>query len=497
MGKEILTMKHISKSFPGVKALDDVEFHIYEGEVMGFLGENGAGKSTLMKILSGVYIKDAGTITLDGEPYEVNRPSEAMEKGVAIIHQELNLVPAMNVYENIFLGREPVQGGGRLKKAEMRTRARELLAMLQVNIDPDCPVSSLSIAQQQMVEVAKALSLNAHIIIMDEPTGTLTTQEVHSLFQVIRRLTAANKGIVYISHRLEEIDQICDRYIVLRDGKFIGERRVAESQQDEMIRMMVGRTMEEQMSYVPAHPEGVLLDVRHLTTDDVTDISFTVRAGEIVGLAGLVGAGRTELAHALYGAAPIRQGEILLNGQDARARSPREAIDHGIVYVSEDRKSDGLILNMTVQENMTLPSLKKFTKNGRIDKAAERKATEGYVAGLAVKTPSIHQVVDYLSGGNQQKVAIAKALMTEPEVLVLDEPTRGIDVGAKHEIYELLNEIKARGKAVLMISSDMPEILGICDRILVMNEGRLKGELMRDEATQERIMEKIVEDVEA
>lgn len=497
MGREILTMEHISKSFPGVKALDDVDFHIYEGEVMGFLGENGAGKSTLMKILSGVYTKDAGAITLDGAPYEVSQPSEAMEKGVAIIHQELNLVPDMTVYENIFLGREVVDGAKRLKKAEMRQKAQELMAMLHVSLDPDAPVSSLSIAQQQMVEVAKALSLNARIIIMDEPTDTLTTQEVTSLFEVIRRLTAVNKGIVYISHRLEEIDQICDRYIVLRDGKAIGERIVAQSTQDEMIRMMVGRPMEEQMAYVPAKAGEVLLDVSHLTTDDVTDISFTLRAGEIVGLAGLVGAGRTELAHALYGASAIQHGDITLNGADARSKSPRDAIDHGIVYVSEDRKSDGLILNLSVKENMTLPSLDQFTKNGRIDKDAERRAAEGYVQSLAVKTPSIQQTVESLSGGNQQKVAIAKALMTDPEVLVLDEPTRGIDVGAKHEIYELLNEIKSRGKAVLMISSDMPEILGICDRILVMNEGRLKGELSRDEATQERIMEKIVEGVDA
>ena len=492
MGKEILKMENISKSFPGVKALDDVNFTVYENEVMALLGENGAGKSTLMKILSGVYTKDEGKIILEGEEVDITSPSDATAKGIAIIHQELNLVPYLTVYENIFLGREMKSPYGGLYKKEMIKQSREILERLKVNISPTTTVNYLSIAQQQMVEIAKALSLNAKIIIMDEPTDTLTDNEVSSLFEIIRELKKQGKGLVYISHRIKEVFEVCDKLTVLRDGQFVGERNVSEVDEGEIIRLMVGRTLDEQFPYIKTDYDEEVLKVENLNNEYVKDLSFTLKKGEILGISGLVGAGRTELAKTLYGFYKKDTGKIILNGEELNLNSPKEALDKGIVYVSEDRKSDGLILIMDVKSNITISALEKFKTFLGLDKKKEYEVAEEYKEKINIKTPSLYQQVKNLSGGNQQKVAIAKSLLTDPKVLILDEPTRGVDVGAKREIYDLLNEIKKEGRSIIMISSEMPEILGMSDRILVMHEGELKGELNREEATQEKIMSYIV-----
>ena len=493
MGKPILVMEMISKSFPGVKALDSVNFTVYENEVMALLGENGAGKSTLMKILSGVYKRDSGQIILEGQPVEMISPKDATDKGIAIIHQELNLIPYLTVYENIFLGRELKLATGVLNKREMIRQSDELLRKLKVNINPNVKVNTLSIAQQQMVEIAKALSLNAKIIIMDEPTDTLTDQEVENLFEIIRELKKEGKGIVYISHRLKEVFEICDKLTVLRDGQFIAEKKVSEVDEDEIIRLMVGRTLEEQFPYIKTNFQEEVLNVENLSNEYIKDIGFTLRKGEILGISGLVGAGRTELAKTLYGVYKKDRGTVTLDGEKVNLRTPKEALDKGIVYVSEDRKHDGLILMMDVRSNMTISALEKFKRFLGIDKKKENRIASEYREKINIKkSPSLHQKVQNLSGGNQQKVAIAKSLLTDPKVLILDEPTRGVDVGAKKEIYDLLNKIKEEGRSIIMISSEMPEILGMSDRILVMHEGQLRGEISREEATQEKIMSYIV-----
>lgn len=492
LGREILRMENISKSFPGVKALDDVNFSVYEGEVMALLGENGAGKSTLMKVLSGVYTEDKGQMYLYGDKVTVENAKDATEKGIAIIHQELNLVPHLRVYENIFLGREIKSSFGRLDKEEMVKQSKEILERLKVNIKPTSFVSDLSIAQQQMVEIAKALSLNANIIIMDEPTDTLTDTEVESLFLIIEQLKKENKGLVYISHRLNEVFEVCDRLTVLRDGEYIAERLVKDVTEDDIIELMVGRTLDEQFPFVKTDFEDTVLEVNNLSNDLISDVSFKLKQGEILGVSGLVGGGRTELAKTIFGVYKKDKGEIILDGKKLDIKSPKDALKNGIVYVSEDRKSEGLVLMMDVRKNITLSALEKFKNALGLNKEKEKEVARDYVGKMNIVTPSINQRVENLSGGNQQKVAIAKALLTDPKVLILDEPTRGVDVGAKREIYDLLNEIKKQGKSIIMISSEMPEVLGMSDRILVMHQGELKGELNRDEATQEKIMSYIV-----
>lgn len=492
MGKPIMRMQEISKSFPGVKALDNVNFSIYKGESMGLIGENGAGKSTLMKILSGVYEKDSGKIFLGGKEENILSPSDAIDKGVAIIHQELNLVPYLTVYENIFLGRELKFPSGRLNKKEMISQSEKILQKLNINISPKAQINTLSIAQQQMVEIGKALSLNAKIIIMDEPTDTLTDQEVESLFEVIDELKKERKGIVYISHRLEEVFEVCEKITVLRDGKFIAEKGVEEVDKDEVIHLMVGRTLDEQFPFIKTRFDNIILEVKNLSNKYINNINFSLKEGEILGISGLVGAGRTELAKTLYGLYEKEGGKILLEGQEINCRSPKEALEHGICYVSEDRKSDGLILMMDVKSNMTISALEKFKTFLKIDKSREYEVASEYKEKMDIRTPSPYHKVENLSGGNQQKVAIAKALLTNPKILILDEPTRGVDVGAKKEIYDLLNEIKKEGRSIIMISSEMPEVLGMSDRILIMHEGEQKGELSREEATQEIIMGHIV-----
>jgi ribose transport system ATP-binding protein len=415
-------------------------------------------------------------------------PKDAQELGIAIIHQELNLIEDMSIGENIFLGREPKKAFGILNWAELIRRSNELLKSLNIEVDPRKNVKSFSIGNKQMFEIAKALSLDAELIIMDEPTDALTDQETESLFEVIRALKAEGKSIVYISHRLKEIFEICDDVTILRDGQFIAEKSVSEIDEDMLIEMMVGRKLEEQYPYLDSNNGQVILKVNDVENEFVHGVSFELKKGEILGVAGLMGAGRTELAKSLFGHYKIRSGNVQLDGHAVILKSEKHAIESGITYVSEDRKKDGLVLGMSVKENMSMSALKRLAKSGVINQALENQMADDFVGQLSIKTPSLNQKVKFLSGGNQQKVSISKSLMTEPKVLILDEPTRGVDVGAKKEIYDLMNEFKEKGMAILMISSEIPELLGMCDRIMVMHEGTVSGIIHRGTADQEGIM---------
>ena len=486
-------MKHITKTYPGVRALDNVDFEVAKGEVHALVGENGAGKSTLMKILAGAQPMDSGEILLDGAPVHITSPQKAMDLGISIIYQEFNLVPYLNAAENIFLGREP-KGAlpGFINFPVMYAEAQKVIDQLGVRLNVRTPVNRLSIAQQQMVEVAKATSRKASIIAMDEPSATLTEHELESLFDLIRSLKEKGVSIIYISHRLEEIFQIADQVTVLRDGHLVGTNPVAETDRNEIIHMMVGRELKESAAADQKRAAGIrapALTVKNLTRKGVIeDISFTVHRGEVLGLAGLVGAGRTELARAIFGADPIDSGELWLNGHRVEIRSPGDAIRRGIGLVTEDRKALGLILGMVVRENVSLANLDAVTRVGFVNRREERRVAQRFIQELAIKTPSVEQQVQNLSGGTQQKVVLAKWLFTQSKVLIFDEPTRGIDVGSKVEIYQLMNRLAANGVAIIMISSELPEILGMSDRILVMHEGRISGELSRKDATQEKIM---------
>jgi len=487
----LLQMINVSKSFPGVKALEDVKLEAYSGEVLALLGENGAGKSTLMKILSGVYNKDAGSIIIQGSEVDIKGIKDAEQHGIAIIHQELSLLPNLSVWENIFLGNEGFNGiSRRINKKELKEKSESLLKDIGFSVDVDTLVKDLNVGEKQLIEIAKALSKNSKLIIMDEPTTALTDVETDNLFKVINKLKSENMSIVYISHRINEIFQICDRVTVLRDGKYIGEVNTKDITKDDLISMMVGRKLEEQFPYRKS-PEGkTILKVENLSYDEkVCNISFEAKSGEILGISGLMGSGRTEMAKTIFGEYKKSSGKITIDGEEVNITSPKDAIKRGICYLSEDRKKEGLILGMSVGSNMTLANLQSF-ENGakRINKIEEGKVIQEYIKKLSIKTPSAQQLIKNLSGGNQQKVILAKWIMLAPKVLIIDEPTRGIDVGAKKEIYEVLNELKASGKAIIMISSDMPEILGICDRVLVMHEGEISGELSREEASQEAIM---------
>ncbi|MDH7602057.1 MAG: sugar ABC transporter ATP-binding protein [Armatimonadota bacterium] len=488
--RPVLEMRGITKTYPGVKALDGVDFEVLPGEVHALVGENGAGKSTLMKILAGADIKDSGRIIIDGKEVHIASPQEAMRLGISIIYQEFNLVPYMSAAENIFLGREPMTAiPGVVDFKRMYAEAERLISELGVRLDVRVPVNQLSVAQQQMVEIAKATSRNARIIAMDEPSATLTEHELENLFALIRRLKADGVSIIYISHRLDEIFRIADRVTVLRDGKLVATKPVAETSREELIRMMVGRELKDTIPKTEVQPGDVVLEVRGLTREGVIrDISFSVRRGEILGIAGLVGAGRTEVARAIFGADPIDSGEILLEGKPVTIRSPKDAIRLGIGLVTEDRKALGLILGMAVRENVTIANLDPLSRFGFISRRKEQEVANRYVEDLMIRTPSIEQAVQNLSGGTQQKVVLAKWLFTQSKVLIFDEPTRGIDVGAKTEIYQLMNRLAEQGVAIIMISSELPEILGMSDRILVMHEGEIAGELSREEATQEKIM---------
>lgn len=485
----ILQMKGVSKVFPGVRALDDVHFNIPRGKVMALLGENGAGKSTLMKILSGVYERTQGEILLNGNAVEFKNPREAQEHKIAIIHQELNLLPELSIGENIFIGREPVNMFGKINWKELHSESRKLLEELDFKEDSKMKVGDLSIGKKQMVEIAKALSLDAEIIIMDEPTDALTDNETLTLFSVINKLRESGKSIVYISHRLNEIFQICDYVTVLRDGQFIDECLVSDIDEDKLIELMVGRKLTEQYPRLKVDLGEEVLKVENLTNKFIKDVSFSVRKGEILGVAGLMGAGRTELAKSIYGAIALDSGLIYIDGNQVSIKSSHDAINKGISYVSEDRKKDGLVLSMDVKKNMSLSALEKFSNAiGFIDMKSETKEAEDYVEKISIKTPSLKQKIKNLSGGNQQKVSISKSLMTAPKVLILDEPTRGVDVGAKKEIYDLMNTFKKEGMSIIMISSEIPEILGLSDRIMVVHEGSISGILENDNVTQEDIM---------
>ncbi len=491
MEPDLLVMKNIHKSFPGVKALDDVGFSLKAGEVHALLGENGAGKSTLMKVLTGVYRMDEGEILLEGEEVHIQKAIDAQNLGISIIYQEFNLFPHLTVAENLYIRREPrKRAKWVIDDKAQRKMAREMLAEIHLDLDPNRKVNTLSVAQQQMLEIAKALALNAKIVIMDEPTSALTDAEIENLFHIIHELKKRQVGIVYISHRLEELQHIADRVTVLRDGKFVGMVDYKDTSVRELVRMMVGRELGDYFPERSVKPSDVLLEVNGLTRKKVIeDINFTLHRGEILGVAGLMGAGRTEMARALFGADHADSGEILLEGEPIQIRSPFDAIRHGIGYLTEDRKRDGLTMGLNVKENITLASIKDFTKwGGRMDEGRITQASREYVDQLQIKTPSLNQLVKFLSGGNQQKVILARWLCKGTKILIFDEPTRGIDVGAKREIYNLMNQLTAEGHAIIMISSELPEILGMSDRILTMHEGKVAGITDRASATEESIM---------
>ncbi|OGU59999.1 MAG: D-xylose ABC transporter ATP-binding protein [Ignavibacteria bacterium RBG_13_36_8] len=486
----ILKMEGIGKTFPGVTALDDVGFELRKGEVHVLLGENGAGKSTLVKILSGAIQKTSGRISLFGDDTIIKSPRHALALGISIIYQELNLIPYLSAAENIFLGREITNKIGLIDKRAISKAAQNIMDDLCVEIDVGLPVKNLGIAKQQMIEIAKALSFNAKILIMDEPTSALTETEIKQLFSTIRRLKEKGVSIIYISHRLEELFEIGDRVTVLRDGKKIGTRNIAETNKNELILLMVNREVKEQFPKQKAQIGDEILRVEGLTRKGtLKNINFSLHQGEILGISGLLGSGRTELARALFGADKIDSGKIFIKGVIQKIDSPRDAINIGIGFLTEDRKSQGLILVLSLKENISMPSLNRFSKFGIVNSKLEEEATKSFVDKLQIKTPGINQKVIYLSGGNQQKVVLAKWLCRNADILIFDEPTRGIDVGSKVEIYQLMNQLTAAGVAVIMISSELPEILGMSDRILVMHQNEIATEFTVEEATQEKIMQ--------
>ena len=490
MGEVILTMKDIDKSFPGVHALDHVNFEVKRGEVHALMGENGAGKSTLMKVLTGIYTKDSGTITYEGKDIEFHNTREAQDAGIVIVHQELNMLGHLTVAQNIFIGRE-FKKGIKIDDKKMNEEAKKLFDRLHIDIDPTETMANLTVGKQQMCEIAKAISHEAKVIIFDEPSAALTEAEIEELFKIIRDLREQNLGIVYISHRMDEIKVITDRVTVMRDGTYVGTLITNECTKDDIINMMVGRVIYEDPKTASAVPADapVVLKVEHLNAGRmVQDVSFELRKGEILGFSGLMGAGRTETARAIFGADPKESGDIYINGEKVTINNPQDAVKCGIGYLSEDRKRYGIVVQKTVAENSTMACLQNYMSGIFINKKAEKKVAQEYVDSLATKTPSVDQLVVNLSGGNQQKVVIAKWLINDCDILIFDEPTRGIDVGAKNEIYKLMNKLASEGKSIIMISSEMTEILRMSDRIVVMCEGRKTGEVRIEEATQEVIM---------
>ena len=498
MGEVILTMKGIDKSFPGVHALDHVDLELRRGEVHALMGENGAGKSTLMKVLTGIYTKDSGTITYEGKEVEFHNTHEAQEAGIVIVHQELNMVGDLTVAQNIFIGRE-FKKGIMIDDKKMIRESQKLFEELKIDIDPRAKMSDLTVGKQQMCEIAKAISHKAKVIIFDEPSAALTEKEIADLFNIIRDLRKKNLGIVYISHRMDEIKVITDRVTVMRDGGYVGTLITKDCTKEDIINMMVGRVIYEipkTQSAVPADAP-VVLKVEHLNAGRmVQDVSFELRKGEILRFSGLMGAGRTETARALFGADPKTSGDICINGQKVTINSPEDAVKHGIGYLSEDRKRYGIVVQKSITENSTMATMEEFMSGFLINKAKEKQVTEKYIEELATKTPSADQLVVNLSGGNQQKVVIAKWLVRNCDILIFDEPTRGIDVGAKNEIYKLMNRLTKEGKSIIMISSEMTEILRMSDRIVVMCEGKKTGEIPIEEATQEAIMDKATRDIQ-
>ena len=484
-----VVMKGISKSFGPVKVLETVDFFVAAGEIHALMGENGAGKSTLMKILSGVYTPDAGSIVVNGKPLAVRSTSEAESHGIAIIHQELNLIPRLTVMENLFLGREP-QRFGVIDGKRMRAEAAVWLNRVGgSHIDTEREAGTLSIGQQQLVEVARALSLHAELLIMDEPTAALTDKEIETLFQIMVDLKGQGIAIIYVSHRMEEMFRVCDKVSVLRDGHFVGERMIRETNFDEIVKLMIGRELHERFPAREGEPGGVRFEVKDLAVENkISHIHFEVRAGELLGVAGLMGSGRSEILRTLFGLKKKTSGEIMLDGAILNVRSPADAIAAGIGFVTEDRKSQGLVLGMSVRENATLVHLSEYARAGIVNSRAENRAAQQLVSELHIHTRDSELEVKSLSGGNQQKVVFAKWLAKPPKVLLLDEPTRGVDVGGKTEIYQIMNRLAARGTAIVMVSSELPEVLAMSDRILVMNEGRQAAVFNARTTSQEQIM---------
>jgi ribose transport system ATP-binding protein len=492
MEMPFLRMEGIVKQFPGVLALDNVDFEVRTGEVVALMGENGAGKSTLMKILTGVYSKNEGKILINGEEVHIRNTLDAIHLGISMIYQELNLLPNLNIAENIFLGREQSKRGF-VEKKNMHEESGKFIRMVGLEIDSHTLVNALSTAQKQMIEVAKALSVGARLIIMDEPTSSLTESETSTLLGIIRSLKEKGVSVIFITHRMKEIFRIADRVTVMRDGKMISTRTVAETSTAEVIRDMVGRELDDVFAKEKADITDVALQVEGLSTKGfLKDISFYVRKGEILGFAGLIGAGRSEVMRALFGLDVRESGRILIDGKEVSIKSSVDAIRSRIGYLPEDRKEQALVLGMSVRENLTLACLDKLSRLSFISRRTEEKLAAKYVGKLRIKTPGIEQIVENLSGGNQQKVVIGKLIATDSKILILDEPTRGIDVGSKKEIHALMSQLAGKGAAIIMISSELSEILGMSDRIVVMHEGRIKGELIREEASQERIMSLVI-----
>ncbi len=483
----LLEMQNITKRYPGVLALDRVNFALLPGEVHALAGENGAGKSTLMKILGGSIQKNGGAVLLNGESIEMDSPTASQQSGIGMIYQDFKLVPELTVAENIFLGNEPLRQGF-VDFSQMHEMARSVLQQLGDAIAPSSPVKSLSVAQRQIVEIAKALSKKVRILALDEPTASLTGQEIRNLFSVLRKLKSDGVGIIYISHRLDEIFEIADRITVLRDGSVVGSCFVHETDRTKLIQLMVGRPLEDEYPQVRRKRENEILRVENLTSSKLKEVSLTLYHGEILGVAGLVGAGRTELARAIFGAETLQEGKMFLGGKEIRSRSPKEAIEAGIGLLTEDRNLQGLILQMTLRENISLASLHELTQGFFVNRLREKTVAQEFMNKLHIKAPSTETVVETLSGGNRQKVILARWLFTKSKFLIFDEPTVGIDVGVKFEIYNLINQLALDGVGVMVISSDLPELLGICDRIAVMCDGRITGILAGEEATQEKIL---------
>ena len=493
MTEELLRTENINKAFSGVPALVDVQFNLKAGEVHALLGENGAGKSTLVKIISGVYTRDSGDLVIRGD--KINHdltPLSAQHMGIGIIHQELNLCPHLTVAENIFLNREFCHAGGVLNKKKQNEEVKQYLDQLKLNIDPDTPTNKLPVSKQQMVEICKTLSMNANIVIMDEPTSALTEKEIEDLFNVIAILKEKGKGIIYISHRLEELSRIVDRVTILRDGKYVRTLNYADTNLQEIISLMVGRNLTEKFPRIDVPRGNKVLEVKNLSGAhhgvEVKNVSFNLYKGEILAFAGLMGAGRTETVRAISGADKMISGEVILDGKPVKIKSPKDAIFKGLFCAPEDRKRDGLCVRMTLAENITLPSLDIISKFGVIIKQLEAEKSEQMVNSLRIKTPSLQQYVRNLSGGNQQKVVVGKWLMRNAKVVIFDEPTRGIDVASKIEIYNIINDLKKNGIGVIIVSSELPEVLGMSDRIIVMCNGRITGELVTKNTNQEEIM---------
>ncbi|WP_417439369.1 sugar ABC transporter ATP-binding protein [Idiomarina sp.] len=486
----VLEVVDVRKEFPGVLALDNVQLKIRPGTVHALMGENGAGKSTLMKVIAGIYQPDQGEIRLRGEVVTLETPLKAQESGVAMIHQELLLMNSMTVSENIWIRREPRNSFGLIDHDRMRGMTVELFDRLNIRLNPDAEISTLSVANRQMVEIAKAVSFNSDVLIMDEPTSAITETEVAHLFEIIRDLRKRGIGIVYITHKMNELFEIADEFSVFRDGKYIGTHLSSEVTRDDIIKMMVGREVSQMFPKEEVEIGDVLLSVKNLSLEGVFhDISFDVRKGEILGLAGLVGAGRSNVAETIFGVTPATSGQIFIEGEEVNIKNPHDAIRQGMAFLTEDRKETGCFLPLDIQENVQSAVLHdNYVKNGFVDHAALEKESAELCKKLRVKTPSMHEVIENLSGGNQQKVLIARWLLIHPRILILDEPTRGIDVGAKSEIHALISQLAHKGVAVIMISSELPEVLGMSDRVLVMHEGRCTGILNRDEADQVSVM---------